>query len=69
MTVSASSKDSDGRQLQANIAALQTRVTAATGKSQAAALNAQLDQLQRELVAHFMNVNRLVAASILSTMT
>lgn len=69
MTVSASSKDSDGRALQANIAALQIRVTAATGKPQAATLNAQLDQFQRELVAHFMNVNRLQAATILSTMT
>ena len=69
MTVSASARDTDCRQLQASIAALQTRVTAATGKPQAAALNAQLDQLQRESVHHFLNTGRLSAASILSTMT
>lgn len=69
MTVSASSKDPDGRQLQAAIAALQTRVNAAAGKSQAAALNAQLDQIQREAVYHFLDTGRLQAASILSTMT
>lgn len=69
MTISASSKDSDGRQLQSAIAALQIRVNAAAGKSQAPALNAQLDQFQRELVAHFLDVGRLNAANILSTMT
>lgn len=69
MTVSASARDTDGRQLQAAIAALQTRATAATGKAQFAALSAQLDQIQRESVHHFLNVGRLNAASILSTMT
>lgn len=69
MTVSASAKDSDGRQLQSNISALQTAVNASAGKSHNAALQAQLDQLQRELVYHFLNVGRLQAATILSTMT
>lgn len=69
MAVSASSKDSDGRNLQANIAALQTAVNASVGKAHNASLSAQLDQLQRESVYHFMNVGRLTAANILSTMT
>lgn len=69
MTVSASAKDSDGRNLQANIAALQTALNASAGKAHNAALAAQLDQLQRESVYHFMNIGRLQASSILSTMT
>ncbi len=69
MTVSASSKDPDGRLLQANIASLQTSVNASAGKAHNAALSAQLDQLQRELVYHFLDTGRLQAASILSTMT
>lgn len=69
MTVSASAKDSDGRQLQANITSLSVAVTAASGKAHAAALSAQLDQLQREAVYHFLDTGRLTAANILSTMT
>jgi hypothetical protein len=69
MTVSASAKDPDGRLLQANIAALQTAVNAAFGKAHYAALSAQLDQLQRESVYHFLDTGRLTAANILSTMT
>lgn len=69
MTVSASAKDTDGRLLQANITALQAAVNAAVGKAHYPALSAQLDQLQRECVAHFLDVGRLTAANILSTMT
>jgi hypothetical protein len=69
MTVSASSKDSDGALLQTKIAALSTAVTAAVGKAHYAALSAALDQAQREAVYHFLDTGRLLASSILSTMT
>lgn len=69
MTVSASAKDPDGRLLQSNITALQTAVNASAGKAHNAALSAQLDQLQREAVAHFMDVGRIQAATILSTLS
>ncbi len=69
MTVSASSKDTDGAFLQTKIAALSTAATAAAGKAHQAALAAALDQAQREAVIHFMDHGRLTAANILSTMT
>lgn len=69
MTVSASPKDSDGAALSTKVTALSTTVTAASGKAQAASLSAALDQTQRELVYHYLDVGRLTAANILSTMT
>lgn len=69
MAVTPNPKDNDGRLLQANVNALQIATNAASGKSHFAALSAQLDQAQRELVSHFLNVGRLQAASILSTMS
>lgn len=69
MTVTANPRDNDGRLLAANIAALQTAVNAASGKAHFAALSAQLDQLQREFVAHCLDVGRLSAANIISTMS
>lgn len=69
MTVSASPKDSDGAALNVKVTGLSTAVTAAAGKPQAASLSAALDQTQRELVYHYLDVGRLTAANILSTMT
>lgn len=69
MAVVASPKDADGARLATNVTALSTLATAATGKAHAASLSASLDQAQRELVQHYLNVGRLTAANILSTMT
>jgi hypothetical protein len=69
MTVTASPKDSDGAAKATAVAALATIATAAAGKPQAASISAALDQSQRELVYHYLNVGRLTAANILSTMT
>lgn len=69
MTVGPSAKDSDGAALSTKVTNLSTAVTAAAGKAHAASLSAALDQTQRELVYHYLNVGRLTAANILSTMT
>ena len=69
MTVSASPKDSAGAALSASVTALSTALTAAVGKPQYASMSAALDQAQRELVYHYLDVGRLIAANILSTMT
>ncbi|HEV2178340.1 MAG TPA: hypothetical protein VGU20_31085 [Stellaceae bacterium] len=69
MTVTANPRDNDGRQLASHVSSLQTAVNAASGKAHYPALSAQLDQAQRELVAHYLDVGRLTAANILSTMT
>lgn len=69
MTVSASPKDSDGAALSAKVTSLVTSVAAAAGKPQAASMSATLDQTQRELVYHYLDVGRLTASNILSTMT
>lgn len=69
MTVSASPKDSSGAFLTTAVASLTTAVAAAAGKPHAASLSAALDQANRELVYHYLDVGRLNAATILSTMT
>ena len=69
MTVTAYPKDVDGVQLQANITSLTAAIAATTGTLTVYQMNVKLDQLQRELVAHYLDVNRLIAANILSTMT
>lgn len=69
MTVSPSPKDTSGTLLNTNVALLSTAVTAAAGKAHASSLSAALDQAQRELVYHYLDIGRLQAATILSTMT
>ncbi|MDE2097046.1 MAG: hypothetical protein KGL39_07355 [Patescibacteria group bacterium] len=69
MTVTPNPRDNDGRLLASNITALTTAVNAASGKAHYNALSVQLDQLQRELVQHYLEVGRLSAANILSTMS
>lgn len=69
MTVTASPKDSDGAALSTKVTALAATASAAAGKTQAASISAALDQTQRELVYHYLNIGRLTAANILSTMT
>lgn len=69
MTVSALPKDAAGAQLATSVASLTTSLAAAAGKPQAASMSAALDQANRELVYHYLDTGRLVAATILSTMT
>lgn len=69
MTVKASAKDTDGALLDSRVATLQTAANAASGKAHSAALLAALDQAQRELVHHYLDVGRITAANILSTLS
>jgi len=69
MTVSAHPRDAAGASVQAAITSLTTKLTITSGPSAVNQMNVKLDQLQREAVIHFMNIGRLSAASILSTMT
>lgn len=69
MTVTPRPNDTAGTLLQSNITALNTQISATSSPLHKAAMQAQLDQLQRELVYHYLDNNRLIAANILSTMT
>lgn len=69
MTVSAHPRDAAGASVQAAITALTTKLTITSSAGAVNQMNVKLDQLQRELVAHYMNVGRITAAGILSTMT
>ena len=71
MTVSAYPKDTIGASLSSAVSTLATAVAAISSASAGtkAAAAAALDQAQRELVYHYLDVGRLTAANILSTMT
>lgn len=71
MTVTPRVGDTAGTLLQSNITALIAQIAVTTSPLHKAAMSTQLDQLQRELVAHYLDpaVNRLIAATVLSTMT
>lgn len=69
MTVSPRVGDTAGTLLNSNITALNSQITLTSSALHKASMMAQLDQLQRELVYHYLDVNRLLASSILSTMT
>lgn len=69
MTVTARSGDTAGILLQSNITALTASLAVTSSPQHKYAMQQQLDQLQRESVAHFMDINRINAATILSTLT
>lgn len=69
MTVGVPQGDSNAALLQANINALNSKLGVTTGTLQREHMKAKLDQYQRELVYHYLNTGRLVASSILSTMS
>lgn len=69
MTVTAHSVDTDGLLLQANITALTAQIAITSSPLHKAAMSVQLDQLQRELVYHYLDVRRILASVILSTLT
>lgn len=69
MTVGVPQGDSNAALLQSNINALNTKLGITTGTLHVEAMKRRLDQLQRELVYHYLNTGRLNAANILSTMS
>lgn len=69
MTVTASPKDTDAMLLQANITALTAKLLVTSGTLTKHQMQIKLDQLQRELVVHYVEHGRLNAATILSTMS
>ena len=69
MTVTASTRDPDGLLLQANITALTAQIAATTSTLTKHQLSLKLDQLQRELVYHYLDTGRILAATVLSTLS
>jgi hypothetical protein len=71
MAVTPYAKDTDGVLLQSNITALTAQIAKMTSTLTKEAMSAQLLQLQRELVLHYLgvDVNRLNPATILSTLS
>jgi hypothetical protein len=69
MTVSPRPGDADGYLLNSNITALNTQINGTGSTLHKESMKQKLDQLQRELVYHYLDNGRLTAASILSTMS
>ena len=69
MTVLATSKDPDGLLLQTQITALNTQINNTASTLTKESLRIKLDQLQRESVYHFLDVGRITAATVLSTLS
>lgn len=69
MAVVARSQDLDGKALDARIASLTASLAATSSTLTKHTLALLLDQAQREAVIHYLEHNRLVAATVLSTMT
>jgi hypothetical protein len=67
MAVTPRPNDAAGAVLATNVTTM--AATPVKSTAQAAAVAAALDQAQRELVYHYLDVGRLTAANILSTMT
>lgn len=69
MSVGVPQGNKNAAALQAGIDSLNTKLTVTTGTVQKEAMKVKLDQLQRELVYHYLDTGRLTAANILSTMS
>ena len=69
MTVTASSRDPDGLLLQTQITALTSQIAVTSSSLTKHSMSLKLDQLQRELVAHYLDTGRILAATILSTLS
>ena len=69
MTVLATSKDPDGLLLQTQITSLNTQINNTASTLTKESLRIKLDQLQRESVYHFLDVGRITAATVLSTLS
>ena len=69
MTVLATSKDPDGLLLQTQITALNTQINNTASTLTKESLRVKLDSLQREAVYHFLDVGRIAASTVLSTLS
>lgn len=69
MAVTPSPRDSDGALLQANITALTAQIAITSSTVHKIAMQVQLDLLQRELVGHYIDLRRILASTILSTLS
>lgn len=69
MAVTARSNDNDGKILDANIANLTAAVANTSSTITKEVLRSKLDQAQREAVLHYMEHNRITAATVLSTLS
>lgn len=69
MTVGPNPRNQDSLALDAAVTKLTAAVAATKSTAHGAAMAAALDKAQRELVLHYLDVGRLSAANILSTMT
>lgn len=71
MAVTPPSKDSSGQALQATVTALTTQIsnTPTSAVALLANLNIALNQAQVALVMHYLEIGRITAATILSTLS
>ena len=69
MTVVAHPGDNDGVLLQADINSTTAQLNSTSNTLVKEAIRLKLDQLQRELVYHYLDVGRITAATILSTLS
>jgi hypothetical protein len=67
MAVTPHPRDSAGTSKQAEITVLQASVVSSPVTK--AHVDAKLDQAQKELVLHYMNIGRISAATVLSTLS
>lgn len=68
MTIVAFPRDTVGVNLQTQINTLTTAINNMGSALTKHAMSLQLDLLQRQLVGHYLDVGRITAASILSTL-
>lgn len=69
MAVTARSQDTDGKLLDAKIVSLTAAQAATSSALTKHAIALQLDQAQRDAVQHYIEHNRITAATILSTLS
>lgn len=69
MTILPNSRDTDGVLLNNNITLLTAAIANQGNALTKHSMSLKLDQLQRELVAHYLDVGRLNAATILANLT
>lgn len=66
MAVKPTAGDSNGTALDVKVTNLTNQLAAVSSTQHKASIAAALDQAQRELVYHYMNVGRLIASAILA---
>lgn len=69
MAVTARSNDIDGKALDSTITSLTAAIASTQSTLTKEVLRGKLDQAQREAVLHYMEHNRISAATVLSTLS